>query len=248
MTNPVRIVLVEPSHPGNIGAVARAMKNMAFDDLCLVGPKQFPDAEASARAAGAADVIAAARVVDSLDEAIADCGFIVGTTCRPRNHNWTVFTPHDLAAQVAALDVQTRVAILFGSERFGLDNDVLERCQSLVKIPVNPAYESLNLAMAVQIICYEIFIARSAPASVTQADMPPATSDELERFYAHLGEVMSEADFHDRTGGGHLMTRIRRLFNRAALDQNEVNLLRGILTAVQGKRRAAGSKREGVVT
>jgi TrmH family RNA methyltransferase len=244
MTCPIRIVLVEPSHPGNIGAVARAMKNMALDDLCLVRPRQFPDAQASARASAAHNVLEGARLCDSLDKAIADCGLVVGTTSRPRNHNWTVLTPHDLAGQVASLDPRTRVGILFGSERFGLDNDVLERCQSLVRIPVSPAYESLNLAMAVQIICYELYIARTAPASVTQAEMPLATADELERFYAHLGEVMGDAGFHDRTGGGHLMTRIRRIFNRAALDQNELNILRGILTAVQGRRRSAGSTRK----
>jgi TrmH family RNA methyltransferase len=243
MTCPVRIVLVETSHPGNIGAVARAMKNMACDDLWLVRPKLYPDEEATARASGATDVLAAARVVASVEEAIAGCGLVVGTTSRPRIHNWTVLTPRDLAAQVSVLDAGTRAAVLFGSERFGLENDVLERCGSLVKIPVSPAYESLNLAMAVQIICYEIFVARIQPASTVQQESPLATADELERFYAQLGEVMADAHFHDRTGGGHLMTRIRRIFNRTALDQNELNILRGILTAVQGRRRPAGSNR-----
>jgi TrmH family RNA methyltransferase len=243
MTCPVRIVLVETSHPGNIGAVARAMKNMAFDDLWLVRPGRFPDAEATARASGAADVLAAAHVVDDLQAAIADCGFVAATTSRPRIHNWSVLTPRDLAAKVVALGSATRAALIFGSERYGLDNDALERCQTLVKIPVNPLYESLNLAMAVQVLCYEIFVAGSKPVSVSQQEMPLATRDELERFYAHLGEVMTEVDFQDRTGGGHLMTRIRRIFNRASLDQNEMNILRGILTAVQGRRRLAGTRK-----
>ena len=243
MTCPVRIVLVETSHPGNIGAVARAMKNMAFDDLWLVRPRQFPDAEASARASGATDVLDAAHVVDDLQAAIAGCGFVAATTSRPRNHNWSVLTPRDLAGQVAALAPATRAALLFGSERFGLENDVLERCQALVKIPVNPLYESLNLAMAVQVLCYEVFVASARPASVSQQETPLATADELERFYLHLSEVMTEVDFHDRTGGGHLMTRIRRIFNRSALDQNEMNILRGILTAVQGRRRTAGASK-----
>ncbi len=243
MTCPVRIVLVEASHPGNIGAVARAMKNMAFEDLWLVRPRQFPDAQATARASGAADVLDAAHVVDDLKVAIADCGFVAATTARPRVHNWNVLTPRDLAGQLVGLWPTTRAALVFGSERYGLDNEVLERCQALVKIPVNPLYESLNLAMAVQVLCYEIFVASSAPASVCQQEMPLATHDELERFYAHLAEVMTEVSFHDRTGGGHLMTRIRRIFNRTSLDQNEMNILRGILTAVQGRRRTAGTNK-----
>jgi TrmH family RNA methyltransferase len=244
MTCPVRIVLVETSHPGNIGAVARAMKNMACDDLWLVRPKQRPDDEANARASGATDVLAAAHVVDSVGEAIADAGLVVGTTSRPRIHNWTTLTPRDLAARASTLDARTRIAVLFGSERYGLPNEELERCACLVRIPANPAYESLNLAMAVQIVCYELFVARTQPASLVQQESPLATADELERFYAHLAQVMAEADFQDRTGGGHLMTRIRRIFNRTGLDQNEVNILRGILTAVQGRRRAAGSSRK----
>ncbi|HZF17795.1 MAG TPA: RNA methyltransferase [Steroidobacteraceae bacterium] len=244
MNCPVRIVLVEPSHPGNIGAVARAMKNMGCEELWLVRPKQFPDPEASARAAGATDVLDAARVVGSIDEAIADCRYIAATTSRPRIHNWTVLTPRDLAQQIVACEGCAKAAVLFGSERFGLENDALQHCRTLVKIPVNPAYESLNLAMAVQIVCYEILLARTAPATTTQQETPPVTAEELERFYAQLAEVMDEADFHDRTGRGHLMTRIRRIFNRTALDQNELNILRGILTAVQGRRRAAGSGRK----
>lgn len=244
MNQSIRIVLVEPSHPGNIGAVARAMKNMACEELWLVRPKEFPHAEATARAAGATSVLDAARVVDSIDAAIADCGFVVATTSRPRIHNWTVLTPRDLAGEIAGLEARTNTAVLFGSERYGLENDALERCRALVKIPVSAAYESLNLAMAVQIVCYELFVGRTSPATIVQQDTPPVNAAEMDRFYAHLHEVMSAADFHDRTGQGHLMTRIRRIFNRTGLDENELNILRGILTAVQGRRRAAGSKRK----
>jgi len=216
---------------------------MACEELWLVRPKEFPHPEACARAAGATDLLDAARVVDTIDAAIADCGFVVATTSRPRIHNWTVLTPRDLAREIAGLDASTNTAVLFGSERYGLENDALERCRSLVKIPVSAAYESLNLAMAVQIVCYELFVALNTPSSVVQQETPPVSTAELELFYAHLNEVMSEADFHDRTGRGHLMTRIRRIFNRTGLDENELNILRGILTAVQGRRRAAGSNR-----
>ncbi len=220
------------------------MKNMACEELWLVRPKQFPDPEASARAAGATDILDAARVVGSIDEAIADCAYVAATTSRPRIHNWTVLTPRDLGAVLVARETSAKAAVLFGSERYGLENDALQHCNALVKIPVNPAYESLNLAMAVQIVCYEILVARTAPATVSQQETPLSTAEELERFYTQLSEVMDEANFHDRTGRGHLMTRIRRIFNRTALDQNELNILRGILTAVQGRRRAAGSGRK----
>jgi TrmH family RNA methyltransferase len=155
-----------------------------------------------------------------------------------------VLTPRDLAREIVGLEPRTNAAVLFGSERYGLENGALERCRSLVKIPVSAAYESLNLAMAVQIVCYELFVAINTPASVVQQETPPVSTGEMELFYAHLNEVMNAADFHDRTGRGHLMTRIRRIFNRTGLDANELNILRGILTAVQGRRRAAGSNRK----
>ncbi len=234
MTTLVRIVLIAPSHPGNIGSVARAMKNMALDDLVLVRPRAFPHAEAVALAAGADDILARARVVDSVAEAIADCGFIAGTTSRPRSYYWEFATPRDVAARVVALPQENRAALLFGSERYGLATEDLNHCNVLVRIPANPDYCSLNLAMSVQLAAYEIFLAREQPQSHTQLEMALAPSGDVEHFYAHLHEVLNEIDFEDRTG--HLMERLRRLFNRAQLDRNELNILRGILSAVQGRR------------
>ncbi|HEX3602669.1 MAG TPA: RNA methyltransferase [Steroidobacteraceae bacterium] len=234
MTTLVRIVLIDPSHPGNVGSVARAMKNMALADLVLVRPRAFPHAEAVALAAGADDILANARVVDSVAEAIADCGFIAGTTSRPRSYYWEFTTPRDVAGRIVALPEGDRAALLFGSERYGLATEDLNHCNVLVRIPANPAYCSLNLAMAVQLIAYEIFLAREQPASHTQLEMALAPSGDVEHFYAHLDEVLNEIDFDDRTG--HLMERLRRLFNRAQLDRNELNILRGILSAVQGRR------------
>ncbi|HLW24502.1 MAG TPA: RNA methyltransferase [Steroidobacteraceae bacterium] len=241
MTSEVRIVLVEPSHPGNIGSVARAMKNMALEDLVLVRPRTpFPHAEALALAAGADDVLARARTVDTLAEALADCAFVAATTARERSYHWDILTPRDVAARIGALDERTRAALLFGPERYGLSNEDLIACNVLVRIPANPLYASLNLAMSVQLIAYEIYVAREQPASRVQLEQPLASGAELELFYRHLQEVLAEIRFEDRTG--YLMQRVRRLFNRAQVDANELNILRGILSAVQegrnqGRRR-----------
>lgn len=234
MTALVRIVLIDPSHPGNIGSVARAMKNMALDDLVLVRPRAFPHAEAIALAAGADDILAGARVVESVAAAIGDCAFIAGTTSRPRSYYWEFTTPRDVAGRIVALPEENRAALLFGSERYGLATEDLNHCNVLVRIPANPDYCSLNLAMSVQLAAYEILMAREQPHSRTQLETPLAPSGDVEHFYTHLNEVLNEIDFDDRTG--HLMERLRRLFNRAQLDRNELNIMRGILSAVQGRR------------
>jgi TrmH family RNA methyltransferase len=234
VTSLVRIVLIDPSHPGNIGSVARAMKNMALTDLVLVRPRSFPHAEAVALAAGADDILTNARIVDSVADAIGDCAFIAGTTSRPRSYYWEFTTPRDVAGRIVALPEANRAALLFGSERYGLATEDLNHCNVLVRIPANPDYCSLNLAMSVQLAAYEIFLAREQPTSHTQLEMELAPSGDVEHFYAHLHEVLNEIDFDDRTG--HLMERLRRLFNRAQLDRNELNILRGILSAVQGRR------------
>jgi tRNA (cytidine32/uridine32-2'-O)-methyltransferase len=230
----VRIVLIDPSHPGNIGSVARAMKNMALSDLVLVRPRSFPHAEANALAAGADDILAGARIVSSVAEAISDCAFIAGTTSRPRSYYWEFTTPREVAGRIVALPDENRAALLFGSERYGLATEDLNHCNVLVRIPANPEYCSLNLAMSVQLAAYEIFMAREQPHSHVQLEMPLAPSGDVEHFYAHLHQVLNEIDFEDRTG--HLMERLRRLFNRAQLDRNELNIMRGILSAVQGRR------------
>jgi TrmH family RNA methyltransferase len=242
----IRIVLVEPSHPGNIGAVARAMKNMALSELVLVRPKAFPHAEASARASGADDLLSRARVVDSVAEAVADVGFVAATTSRPRDQNFRALDLHDAAQRIHEMSARGPAAVLFGAERTGLTNEELALAHLLIRIPANPEYPSLNLAMAVQLTTYELFRAAGSPAGsrpLSEPTVPLAPGADMERFYAHLQQVMDEVDFKDRTvGGTHLMTRIRRLFQRCEMDQNEVNILRGILTAVQQKSRAAGAR------
>jgi TrmH family RNA methyltransferase len=240
MTAPVRIVLIDPSHPGNIGSVARAMKNMALSDLVLVRPRAFPHSEANALAAGADDVLSNARIVDNVADAISDCAFIAGTTSRPRSYHWEFTTPRDVSARIVALPDENRCALLFGSERYGLGTEDLDHCNVLVRIPANPEYCSLNLAMSVQLLAYEIFMACEQPQSHMQLEMPLSSSGDLEHFYAHLQRVLDEIDFADRTG--YLMQRLRRLFNRAQLDQNEMNIMRGILSAVQ-KRSGRAAQR-----
>jgi TrmH family RNA methyltransferase len=234
MTTLVRIVLVDPSHPGNVGSVARAMKNMAVSDLVLVRPRSFPHSESNALAAGADDILANARVVPTVSAAVADCSFVAGTTSRPRSYYWEFTTPRDVAARIVGFPDENRAALLFGSERYGLGTEDLQYCNVLVRIPANPEYCSLNLAMSVQLLSYELFLAREQPRSHTQLELPLAPAGDVEHFYRHLHAVLNEIDFEDRTG--HLMERLRRLFNRAQLDRNELNILRGILSAVQGRR------------
>jgi len=238
----IRIVLVAPSHPGNIGAAARAMKNMSLAELVLVNPRQFPHAEATARASGADDVLAAARVVPSLSQALEGCGFVAATTARDRDQYFRVVDVHDAALRIVTEARRSPAAVVFGAERTGLTNQELETAHALIRIPASDAYPSLNLAMAVQLVAYELFRARgnaAAPAAPLAA--PLATAEEMQRLFVHFGQVLEEIDFRDRTQSGtHLMSRIRRFLQRAELDQNEVNILRGILTAVQSRRRAAG--------
>jgi TrmH family RNA methyltransferase len=215
---------------------------MGLHDLWLVNPREFPHSEATARASGADDLLAAARVVASLPEAIADCGLVLGTTARTREQHFRVLEARAAGERIVAEAQRSPVAVLFGTERFGLSNEHLLTVHALLRIPANPAYESLNLAMAAQLIAYEIRMAQHQPgASVPEREAPLATGEQMEQFYVHLSQVMQESDFRDRTQSGtHLMGRIRRMFNRAELDGNEVNILRGILTAVQNRRRRAG--------
>jgi TrmH family RNA methyltransferase len=243
----IRIVLVEPAHPGNIGAVARAMMNMDLSQLVLVRPREFPHPDATARAAGAESVLANARVVATVAEAIADCGFVAATTARSRDQHFRVLDVQQAAVRLVAEATRAPAAVLFGAERTGLENEDLEASHVLLRIPASTRYASLNLAMAVQLVSYEIFRARSASGSAGvmaagDAAVPLATPQQMQQLYGHMERVLEQIDFKDRTKAGtHLMTRIRRFLQRAELDQNEVNILRGILTAVQGRRRMAGS-------
>jgi TrmH family RNA methyltransferase len=239
----IRIVLVGTSHPGNIGSAARAMKTMGLESLYLVAPERFPADEATMLAAGADDVLQNARVVPDVHSAIAECGLVVGTTARGRHLPWRIVEPREAALEVAAASQASKVAILFGAERTGLHNDDLQLCHTLLTIPTGSAYTSLNLAMAVQVVAYEVCLAlRDRGTAVTRGEgpVPLASANDMEKFYGHLEQVLDEVGFRDRNGAGHLMARLRRLFQRTVLDQNEMNILRGILTAVQGKRRRAG--------
>lgn len=238
---PVRFVLVEPTHPGNIGATARAMKTMGLTDLVLVRPALFPNAEATALASGADDLLARARVVATVGEAISGCGLVYGTSARTRSaYHWPGFAPREAAPKLLAAATDGDAAVLFGTERIGLTNEDLEPCHALIHIPANPDYESLNLAQAVQVVAYELRVARELPPLRAERAAPLASAEELERLYAHLDDVLHEIDFTDRQGGPHLMRRLKRIFGRAELDQLEVNILRGVLSAVQQKRRRAG--------
>ena len=247
-TTDIRFVLVEPSHPGNIGAVARAMKNMALSDLALVRPKAFPHPEATARASGADDVLAGAKVFDSLADALEGCGFVIATTARERDHNYRVMEVREAAERVVRESERGAVAVLFGPERIGLTNSDVDVAHALVRIPGNREYLSLNMAMAAQIVAYEIFQARAAVApeerparAQSQGAVPLATPEQMARLYEHLAQVMEEVEFRDRTQSGtNLMERIHRFLQRAELDQNEANILRGFLTCVQNRRRKAG--------
>ena len=235
----IRIVLVEPSHPGNIGGAARALKTMGLANLALVRPGRFPDPQADWRAAGALDVLERATVHESLDAAIDDCHFVVGTSTRTRRIPWPLQSAADVAAEILERLPEQRIAILFGREASGLTNAELQRCACHLVIPANPDYPSLNLAMSVQVACYELF--KQANAGLPQAsaawDRPRATAAETRALIEHFEGVLQRADFLDPDNPGQTMTRLQRLFTRIDLDQTEVQMLRGILKALDTQRR-----------
>lgn len=229
----IRVVLVGTTHPGNIGAVARAIKNMGLSDLALVRPRYFPHDEATARASGADDVLQNATVHDTLADAIANCVYTIGASARARTIDWPTLDAKDAAGRIVAESGRGNVAVVFGPEKTGLENADLDLCDALLSIPANPDFSSLNLAMAVQVVTYEIRAAGATKQPQYVADAPLATSDELEHFYAHLERVLTDVGFLDPDNPRHLMRRLRRLFIRARPDQNEVNILRGFLSAVE---------------
>ncbi|MBL8394011.1 MAG: RNA methyltransferase [Candidatus Accumulibacter sp.] len=234
----IRIVLSQTSHPGNIGGAARAMKTMGLSRLLLVNPKRFPDHEAVARAAGADDVLARAEVCTSLDDALANTVFACAVSARQRN-----LGPPSLAARLAAEEILARaavgeVALLFGNETAGLTNAEVQRCQRTVFIPANPDYTSLNLASAVQLLAYELRLAafgHQPPvlARTVPFTSPPARHQDVEGFYQHLERVMISSGFLDPQHPRRLLPKLRRLFGRAELEQDEINILRGLLDAVE---------------
>jgi len=236
----IRIVLVGTTHPGNIGGVARAMKNMGISQLVLVEPRHFPHEEATARASGAEDVLEAASVVTTLEDAISDCVYVAGASARPRTINWPCMEPRECAAMLIEKNQSGPVAAVFGPEHSGLSNADLDHCDTLLTIPANPDFSSLNIAMAVQVLTYELRAANSAGAAAPNyvADAPAATAAELEHFYTHLQQVLTDIHYLDADNPRHLMRRLRRLMIRATPDKNEVNILRGILAAIEKDRQA----------
>ncbi|MCI0652971.1 MAG: RNA methyltransferase [Methylococcaceae bacterium] len=234
MLSNIRIVLVGATHPGNIGAVARAMKNMGLTRLVLVEPKRFPSADATSRAAGADDILCRAVLCGSLEEAIADCGIVVGTSARPRTIASPVISPRECARLVAGLHPDTQKAVVFGREHSGLTNAELDLCGYWMTIPCNPDFRSLNLAAAVQVVGYEFFTTfHAGPVCAAIGKDPPASSARVESFYKHLYEVMVSVGFIHPDKSRSVMRRIRRIFNRAHLENREIDILRGLLSAVQ---------------
>lgn len=233
----IRIVLLGTTHPANIGGAARAMKNMSLETLYLVSPRHFPHADATARASGADDILAGARVCATLDEALAGCRLVVGATARTREIAWPQLTPRECAQLLVAEAEHAPVALVFGPERCGLSNADTDRCHYLASIPANAAHSSLNLACAVQVFAYEIFLAHAADAHAPGAGAPAADAEQMRRFYAHLQETLVAIEFLNPAYPRKLMRKIIRLFNRARPSVEELNILRGALTAVQAQTR-----------
>lgn len=237
MLEQFRIVLVNTSHTGNIGSVARAMKTMGLSHLYLVNPVSAPDGKASALAAGATDILANAVTVDTLDEAIKDCGLVVGTSARNRTWSWPMLDPRQCAKKMLGEAPKHPVALVFGRENNGLSNEELQQCHFHVCLPANPEYSSLNLAMAVQTLCYEIrmtWLENQQQYEEIEQDYP--LSEDLEGFYTHLEQTLLETGFIVKAHPGQVMMKLRRMFNRARVEKQELNILRGILSSIQSKK------------
>lgn len=210
---------------------------MGLRELVLVNPKYFPHDDATARASGAEDLLESATVVSTLEAAIADCCYVAGASARSRTIGWPSMLPRDCALRLVRESEQGPVAVIFGPEKSGLSNDDLDRCHTLLTIPTDPGFSSLNLAMAVQVMSYELRLAQMNPAADDAVrETPLATGEELENFYTHLEVVLTASGFLDPDNPRHLMRRLRRLFARALPDQNEINILRGILAAVDPRK------------
>ncbi len=240
MIENIRIVLLGTTHSGNIGATARAMKTMGLRSLYLVAPKAEPcNEEARRRAAGADDVLENAKVVPELLQALTGCGFVVGSSARPRSIEWPALSPAAAARELVAVSATTPVAVLFGPERNGLDNNEVEFCNALVTIPANPEYSSLNLASAVQIMSYEIFgQLKENPTTITQ-DQPLADPVQLRQLYQHLATTLDELAFIKSGSSTKLLRKFVRLLHRARMREDEVDMLRGVLTAIRAVARSS---------
>ncbi len=230
MLSNIKIVLVETSHPGNIGAVARAMKNMCISELVLVAPKTFPNADATSRASGADDILASAVLCNTLQEAIADCQIVIGASARSRTISVPEESPRTCAERLASVAQDNKVAILFGRENSGLKNHELDLCQTLLTIPSNAEYSSLNIAAAVQVVCYELLLASKIDTpKIKELAVPLANSAQMESFYQHLYQALNEIGFINLDKSTSIMRRLRRIYHRAKLDTKELDILRGIL-------------------
>ena len=236
----IRIVLCAPSHPGNIGAAARAMKTMGLSRLVLVAPQRFPHADADALAAGAALVLARAEIVATLDAALAGAVLAIGFSARPREFAAAVRSVRDAAAEALRYASAGDVALVFGSEMSGLSNAELARCQIVATIPSSPDFASLNLAAAVQIAAYEIRLAAGDGAVWSAPAFEPATQDEIARLFAHGERMLIALDFLRPLQPRRLLPRLRRLFARARLEKEEVNILRGILARIEERLDRTG--------
>ena len=243
----LRIVLVGTQHPGNIGSAARAMKTMGLSRLVLVAPEKAPNHESAALAAGADDVLAAATVFPTLAEALADCRLVLGCTARNRRVQLEQYDPREAAGRMLGEAADgAEVALVFGRERTGLENEELQLCHAAVHIPATPGYSSLNLAAAVQVLAYELRMAALAaapPAPAPGRADPPASHAQLEGFFAQLGETLEAIDFHKGRAPESALRKLRRLFLRAELDEREVRLLRGILADAERMAMLAGQRR-----
>ncbi len=232
MKQDIRIVLVNPSHPGNIGATARAMKNMHFSELVLVAPELFPHSQATAMAAGADDVLQSAAVVETLPQALVDCTMVFGTSARSRSLAISPLSPEHCAARIAA-DPERKVAVVFGRESSGLSNAELAYCHYHIHIPANPQFSSLNLSQAVQVVVYELYKALSQSVELSDVEFRQlASADQMLGFFEHLQATLINIGFIDPKQPKLLLQRLMRLFNRAEVDKTELNILRGILSAV----------------
>ncbi|ALO46688.1 RNA methyltransferase [Pseudohongiella spirulinae] len=259
----IHVVLVNTSHPGNIGAAARALKNMGIPNLRLVDPRDYPSDVAVWRSASATDVLERAEVFPDLQAAVSDCALVIGASARSRKMPWPVLTPRQCANHVVADAGQSKVALVFGREDSGLNNEELQLCHYHVQIPADEAYSSLNLAAAVMVICYEVRLAMleaqktgQIPQPVNSGDfydpsveaeywdVPKADNHQLELFYEHLEQVLVDMDFHDPKNPRLLMPRMRRLFGRIRPDAMEINILRGVLTYIDDHVRRANAHQD----
>lgn len=231
----IRIVLARPSHPGNIGAAARAMKTMGLADLWLVSPKKFPHADAEAMASGALDLLQSATVCESLEAALTGCVLAIGTSTRQRDLQASLLTPEQAASRTLSEARQGKVAVVFGNETFGLSKEELACCQALMTIPANPDYSSLNLGAAVQVTAY-VLRRTALEESFAEPELDAADLAEVERFYDHLQQTLIRIGFLNPASPKRLMPKLRRLFSRTRLQKEEINILRGMLSAMEISR------------